>query len=189
MGSNISCPWIDHPDRLLQYPFSNFKYSTHDAVDSLMLNDLTSEDVDTPKDPYRLLLTRFLRDPNRSGCYTIGDATYTAAALFLIESLGKLLGRSNRYEASDTEHSLSNRLILEGGRWVFRFESDSTSSFSELGFLLLGYIDFPSSMREFRTAIYIFRRSYAVLPPTQTYPATREDSFSNTKRPRRKCDR
>jgi len=158
MGGNILCPWVDRPDYLLhqkncglysslidyQKHLGDPIYHKRDIADSLLLNDLTVDDVGTPRDLHRLFLVQFLQDPNRSGSYTIGDAAYTAATLFLIEGFGKLLECSNGDESedSDVEHSLSKRLILEGGRWVFKSESDSLRSFLEVCFLLLGYIDF-----------------------------------------------
>jgi len=107
--------------------------------------------VGTDKDPYRQFLIGFLQNPDRSGSYAIGPATYIQATLFFIERILPLdLVLASEESTSDGEESedsyfdqgswLSSDLTFHNDIWAL--EEPGITGCDTMTFLSLGYIFF-----------------------------------------------
>ena len=107
--------------------------------------------VGTDKDPYRQLLISFLQNPDRSGSYARGPATYIQATLFFMERISPLNpvsaseeptsnGEESEEYTSEGESYMSSKVTFHDNIWVLyepcHDEQDVTT------FLSLGYIFF-----------------------------------------------
>jgi len=107
--------------------------------------------VGTDKDPYRQFLISFLQNPDRSGSYAIGPATYIQATLFFMERISPLNpvsaseeptsnGEESEEYTSEEESYMSSKVTFHDNIWVLYEPSHDEQD--EITFLCLGYIFF-----------------------------------------------